>query len=204
MARKYLPRILGAGAALLGGWLLLHFLIEPARDNNLLVAVRGDDVSAVQHSLRYGARVHARGEHGWTVMMEAACDGTDDMVPLLVAHGADVNARTDSGWTPLMMAVLRRNERIAEALVEHGADVNAANNERESVLMLAARTGSLRLTRLLVAEGADVHARDVRGETAIMEAESKGFSDVAALLQQASKEKAKDRPSRVLRLSRAR
>jgi hypothetical protein len=56
--------------------------------------------------------------------MEAAWNGTDEAVKLLLEAGADPNAQDSSGWTPLMFAVIHRGPIAVKLLLDAGARAN--------------------------------------------------------------------------------
>ena len=65
------------------------------------------------------ANVEDRGMNGDCMpLMEAACAGHTNIVPLLIAHGTDVNAQSSSGNTPLMYVCGGGHEEVVRLLLE--------------------------------------------------------------------------------------
>jgi ankyrin repeat protein len=90
--------------------------------------------------LKYGASVHARDAHGWTVLHRAR---TPEKVRLLVAHGADVNARA----TP------KEADGLADTPLQ--------------AMLMRARTGGLDMAKTLLELGADPKIKDGAGRTSL-------------------------------------
>lgn len=71
----------------------------------MAAAIRGD-AKAVEHLLRLGVDVDARGRGGRTALFEASLAGHADCVAALLAHGADPFVRDWRGRTPLSTDVV--------------------------------------------------------------------------------------------------
>lgn len=69
--------------------------------------------------LEKGADIDAKGESGWTALMNAT--GHPDIVKLLLEHGADVNAKNVYGKTALDRAKVRNQSEMIKLLEAKGA-----------------------------------------------------------------------------------
>jgi len=74
--------------------------------------------------LEPGSSLEARWNIGRTPLMEAAWNGQDEMIQLLLDMGADINAVDDHGMTSLIRAARRGPEKTIKILLECGADAS--------------------------------------------------------------------------------
>jgi len=109
--------------------------------------------------IRSGANVNAKDKQGRTALMEAARNGCETIVPLLINNGADVK-----NSTALIDAVESygndedKKERIVMLLIRSRANVNAKDEQGRTALMEAARNGYEKMVQLLIDNGTDVNA----------------------------------------------
>ena len=83
---------------------------------------RGDGKRVIQ-LLGQGVNVNCRDEHyGWTPLHNAAREGYNDIMKVLIHKGADVNARDFMGQTPLHRAAQRGHKKAVNFLMFAGAD----------------------------------------------------------------------------------
>ena len=68
---------------------------------------------------------------------QAASNGDQPTVRLLIDRGDNVNEKNGAGWTPLMDAAFVGHVGIAKMLLEHGADPTLTNNQGQTALTLA-------------------------------------------------------------------
>jgi ankyrin repeat protein len=109
--------------------------------------------------IRSGANVNAKDKQGRTALMEAARNGCETIVPLLINNGADVK-----NSTALIDAVESygndedKKERIVMLLIRSRANVNAKDEQGRTALLEAARNGYEKMVQLLIDNGTDVNA----------------------------------------------
>jgi ankyrin repeat protein len=82
-------------------------------------------IPAVEALLDAGLDVNAKGQNGWTPLLEAVFGGHTDTIRVLLDRGADVNATDQTGWTPLMEAAAKGRTEVVKTLLDYGADVDA-------------------------------------------------------------------------------
>ena len=83
-----------------------------------VVAVWGD-CEGIQMLVDAGANINARGEHGFTPLMEAVAQGHRKAIELLVKLGAKP-VPNDEGQLPSEYAMLSNNNEIADYLKQNG------------------------------------------------------------------------------------
>ncbi|ORY80553.1 ankyrin, partial [Neocallimastix californiae] len=106
--------------------------------------------------IRSGANVNAKDKQGRTALMEAARNGCETIVPLLINNGADVKNSTaliDAGRTALLEAARNGYEKMVQLLIDNGTDVNAAT----MAIRAAVKIGNERIVKLLIDAGADIN-----------------------------------------------
>ncbi|TVU01551.1 hypothetical protein EJB05_52992, partial [Eragrostis curvula] len=121
----------GLGAlhgAAIQGYLVeeLKFDVNSAGDDDsgpLVHAVIGGHVAAVRYLLDKGADPNMQDHDGYAPLHEAAREGFDEIVQLLLSKGASVDISSPEG-TPLHAAAAYGKFRIIQILLEHHADVN--------------------------------------------------------------------------------
>src|ERR1035437_10604970 len=137
--------------------------------DELIQAIRNNDLASLKARLAKGADVNTRDQRGSTLLMHAAAFGSSEAVKLLLESGAQVNAKNGLEATALILGA--GNAEKARMLVENGADVNAHSKLGRTPLMVAASCGGCSATvKLLLDKGADPKAADKQGNTALNEA----------------------------------
>jgi hypothetical protein len=117
-----------------------------------------------------------------TALMEAAEEGHEDVVRLLLEQGADPGLGDFLGTTALHQAARNGHLGVAAALIEHGADVNRAGHQASSPLHDAVLEENVEVAELLLEHGADVHHRNDSGYTALHWAAFRGNAEAVELL----------------------
>uniref|UniRef100_A0A4W5KMN0 Uncharacterized protein n=1 Tax=Hucho hucho TaxID=62062 RepID=A0A4W5KMN0_9TELE len=88
--------------------------------------------------------------------MEAAREGHEEMVALLLAQGANINAQTEETQeTALTLSCCGGFLEVADFLIKAGADIELGCS---TPLMEAAQEGHLELVKYLLAAGTHTHA----------------------------------------------
>jgi ankyrin repeat protein len=126
----------------------------------LHLAVRSDDLPAVQRLLRSGANPSAANRYGVTPLSLAAANGNAGIIDMLLKAGADPKANLPGGQTILMTAARTGNADAVKLLLAHGGDPNATENTNdETALMWAAAENHPEAAKALIAHGANLNAR---------------------------------------------
>ncbi|XP_063172920.1 GA-binding protein subunit beta-2 [Candoia aspera] len=114
-------------------------------------------------------------------LLEAARQGQDDEVRLLMANGAPFT--TDwLGTSPLHLAAQYGHYLTAEVLLRAGMSRDARTKVDRTPLHMAAADGHCHIVELLVRNGADVNAKDMLKMTALHWAAEHNHRDIIELL----------------------
>ena len=69
--------------------------------------------------LKNGAEINVQQNGGWTPLHQAAMQGLDDLVKLLLSYGAEPYAPNDEGTTAVQMALDKGHQETAALIVKH-------------------------------------------------------------------------------------
>jgi len=134
---------------------------------------------------RNGSSLDLPGLNGWSPLHSAACQGTSEIIPVLLDCKLDINARCGYDETPLHLALkfpTKSSSKTIRLLLENGADPNARMDDCSTPLHLASSMGTVEDSRLLLKYGADVEALDGDGKTAFQVASERGRDEITKLL----------------------
>ncbi|TVU45708.1 hypothetical protein EJB05_05204, partial [Eragrostis curvula] len=160
------------------------------QDCPLVHAVIGGHVAAVRYLLDKGADPNMQDHDGYAPLHEAAREGFDEIVQLLLSKGASVDISSPEG-TPLHAAAAYGKFRIIQILLEHHADVNMVSAKlctplAETLLATPERlkeSTCLKCMKLLFEAGADLNSRNP--ETPLVIATIKGLTECVEYLLRA-------------------
>ncbi|MBE6419579.1 MAG: hypothetical protein E7031_05545 [Akkermansiaceae bacterium] len=163
-------------------------IITEQAQQQLIEAVKSNDVTTIQTLLNEGVNVNFTDKDGWTPLDWSAKKAHIDSMKLLIAAGADVNKKTNLGTTPLHLAAANNFIEGIELLLSAGADINAVNKYGQTPVEVA-RTGKCKnkLKKVHQKETAkkELQARGISIETydaALIKAVQTGDADLLRLL----------------------
>ncbi|RLN92292.1 hypothetical protein BBJ28_00012145 [Nothophytophthora sp. Chile5] len=139
-------------------------------------------VADVRQALMKGADVGARDSGTWTPLIEAASNGLDDAVQLLLDQSASIDAQSEDGRTALHQAAVHGHQGVARLLLSRGALVDVADNDGFTPLALAASSGHDKIVQLLLDQNAHIDVRCKDGSTTLLWAAFHGHLSVVRLL----------------------
>ncbi len=117
-------------------------------------AIRLGQADTVQMLLENGAAIDARFASGSTALSDAALNGDNAIVSLLVSRGANANARdVPSGTTPLYAAAAFGREEAVATLLLWGADPNLRGKDGISPLQAAKSNGYRAIAARILSSG---------------------------------------------------
>ncbi|QXD30543.1 ankyrin repeat domain-containing protein [Candidatus Pelagisphaera phototrophica] len=142
------------------------------------------NVEAISLALEAGIDPNIIDENGRTPLMLAAFNGHTEIAERLLEAGARLDLRDSTNRTAFMFACTGPNLKLITILHRRGASVNDIDShESWTPLMFAAAEGHSDVVQYLLDNNADPNAADVDGETAAMFAQSRGFPELAAMIQ---------------------
>lgn len=130
-----------------------------------LMCPMDQELATIDKLLKANHSLNAADASGWTALMYAAYDNSDQVFDRLLAAGADPKARSAWGQTVLMAAT--GSQHKIERLVALGVDVNAVDHDGQTALMFGVQRFWLPdQTAWLLANGARTGIKDAQGKTA--------------------------------------
>jgi hypothetical protein len=144
----------------------------------LRYAARADELATVEMLLNLGADPSI-------ALSEAAFEGHETIVKLLLYTGADTNIRGGPNGTALQAAALRGHDVIVKLLLEAGADIDVRDGPYGTALQAAAFEGHETIVKLLLHAGANIDIQGGPYGTALQAAVSKGHDIIVKLLVEA-------------------
>jgi len=105
--------------------------------------------------LSHGANVNLVDTEGCSALIEAASEGSAELVSLLIDSGASVSIADNDGWTALHYAAMHDHDQVIQILIEHGANVNCLNIARLTPLVEACAHFRFKALDRLLLLGAD-------------------------------------------------
>lgn len=160
-------------------------LAAPAREADLVTAIRASDYATVQQLLaKRAANPDALLPDGSTALSWAAESQDAQMVQLLLKARAKPDAATNDAAAPLMLACEHGDAGVLGLLLDAGANVKRARADGVAPLAVCAGTAPAAIVARMLGKGAQPDAVDQRGQSALMWAAAKGRLDNLQLLLQ--------------------
>jgi len=119
----------------------------------------------------------------WTPLLNAAKDGNEKLVEILLDNKAFIESRDMGGFTPLMWACYKNKPKCVRLMVDNGANVNAQCKNTVCCMSWAAGRGYVEVVQeLLKAPGAKVNQQDRNSSTPLLWAARKGCLPIVRML----------------------
>jgi len=156
-------------------------------------ATYGNHVDTVEALIAKGADINIRDHMLNNVLLYAGASGYLDIVRLAVEAGADTTLTNRFGGTALIPAADRGHVEVVKYLLAHSdVDIDHINNLGWTALLEAVILGDggerhQTIVKLLLAHGADPAIADREGVTPLAHAQSRGYTEMAAILEAASR-----------------
>ncbi|MET0925503.1 MAG: ankyrin repeat domain-containing protein [Xanthobacteraceae bacterium] len=147
--------------------------------------------AAAQALIRLGANPNALDAQRYDIITIAAVNNDLDMLKIALEGGGDARAVTSPyAGTALIAAAHRGHVEIVRALIAAKAPLNHVNNLGWTALLEAVVLGNgganhTAIVDALVKANADVNVPDRHGTTALGHARSRGYSQIARILERA-------------------
>ena len=162
--------------------------VQAELDQQLVRAVKANDVPSVARLIQAGGNVNAKDALQDSAFLYAGAEGFNEILQLTLANGADVASTNRFGGTALIPASEHGHVDTVRILLAAGVPVNHVNNLgwtalQEAILLNDGGPRQQEVIRQLLAAGADPGIRDPEGRTALENAERLGFSAIAELIR---------------------
>lgn len=140
--------------------------IDDHGNTPLHTAARYSRIESAEMLLKAGADPNITAENGFTPLHEAAENGWDSIVSLLVQNDDCIlDVKDVHGNTPLMRAAYYNYTDIVKILVNAGADLNIQNNSGQTALIISLWEGSESTAELLIKNDCNLKVADHCGHT---------------------------------------
>ena len=137
--------------------------------NQLLTAVRRNDIYKVKYLIRKGANLETNHDVSRsTPLIIASRHGFKDIVEILLMHGANVHAKDSIGYSALSYAIQKNDQGIAKSLIKYKASVNEPKMSLLNPLLLALYHCHFDIAKLLIENGADINAQQIMGNSTFL------------------------------------
>ena len=117
-----------------------------------------------------------------TPLCQAAENGHETAVRLLLNHDANIDVQNGAGKTPLRLAAENGHEAVVRLLLDRGANVEPKNWLGETPLFVAAEKGHGAVVRLLLDGGANAGAKNRSAWMPLLKAAANGHGVVVQQL----------------------
>ncbi|KAK5995239.1 Serine/threonine-protein phosphatase 6 regulatory ankyrin repeat subunit B [Cladobotryum mycophilum] len=130
-----------------------------------------------------GADLDSRNTTSLSPLLQAASNGYEAVVKLLLEKGAVIELKDSVGRTPLLWAAINGHEAVVKLLLEKGAAIKLKDSVDRTPLLWAAINDHKAIVKLLLENGADIESRDIRyGRTPLLCAAMNGHEAIVKLL----------------------
>jgi len=157
----------------------------PNQAEELMDAVRTNDLVRVSRILSSGLSARIRDSEGWTAIHWATEMGHRDLVLLLLDRDPILlNTKTNEGLSPINIAAWRGDKKLVELLLAQGAEIDDKTKWGEVPLHHAVSFEHLDVCEFLLKNGADMFAQDKLSRTPFMIVTQKGSARMKKLFEQ--------------------
>jgi ankyrin repeat protein len=156
----------------------------------LIAAAWGNHLDAACALIAAGADVNVQDDTQQSAYLIATSEGYLELLEMTLDAGADVHSLDSYNGTGLIRAAERGHFDVVARLLETDIAVDHINRLGLTALLEAVMFGDggpryVETIRLLLAAGADVNLADSNGATPLAHARQRGFTEIAALLENA-------------------
>jgi len=164
------------------------------RDNRgrtaLLIATHDNNVELARALIAAGADVNAKDNIEDSPFLYAGAEGRNDILRMTLDAGADLKSVNRYGGTALIPAAHHGYPKTVAILLNTNIDKNHVNKFGWTALLEAIVLGDggathTKIVNLLVRAGANVNIADGQGVTPLQHARSRGYTDIAQILEKA-------------------
>lgn len=157
----------------------------------VMAATHGNRVETVRALIQLGADINIRDNRLDNPFLYAGAEGLLEILNLTIDAGADTTLTNRFGGTALIPAAERGHVEIVQTLLTRSdVKIDHVNNLGwtallEAIVLSDGGASHQQIVQLLVDHGADIGIADKDGVTPLEHAQSRGFSEIAAILNSA-------------------
>lgn len=156
---------------------------EGAGDSaGLLLAVKHEQITAVQQLLKHGALVNVADDSGKSPLIHAVENGFTAIAKELLDHGAYVNQRDRNKRTPLRIATESGKKYLVSFLLKNRASVYILDEDMKAPLHYAVEKNFADIVELLLDHGAPVNQSDGNQKKPLHYAAERGYLSIVEIL----------------------
>ncbi len=161
---------------------------DPQGRTALLLASAEDHVPAARVLLAMGASPDTYDNRSDTPWLVTGVTGSVEMADVMLRFHPDLTLRNRFGGVSIIPASERGHVAYVRRVADSGIDVNHVNDlgwtaMLEAVILGDGSTAYVEIVRILLAAGADPDIGDKDGVTALEHARSRGFTEIASVLE---------------------
>jgi len=123
--------------------------------------------------LKNPTSINQTDQQGWTLLMDAAFHGQNDIAEYLISKGANLDLKAKGGQTALYWACFKRHTDTAQLLIKAGAEICLIN-----LVSMTDSKDLVDVTQAYANAGGDVHAVDQQGRSLLSWACCEGNLDL--------------------------
>ena len=164
----------------------------------LHLAASNNKTAAIEMLVGKGLHVDVQDKEGATPFLQAAVDGHEESLQVLLRFGANLHQTTSHRFSALMLASLNGYDKAVATLLQMRADVHYADKDGYTALVLCGSRPAdeyhdqivearkfAEIAALLLAASAQVDHQTKKGWTPLVEAADSGRLEVVTVLLQA-------------------
>lgn len=156
----------------------------------LMAATQGNQIEIAGMLINAGADVNAKDDMQDSPYLLAGARGYNEILVMTLANGADLTSTNRFGGTAMIPACERGHVETVRILLDAGVAVDHVNNLGwtcllEAIILSDGGPAHQQIVQMLVDAGADVNLGDFDGVTPLQHAESRGYTEIAAILRAA-------------------
>ncbi len=171
----------------------------------LLIATKAGLLEKVQELIEKNVPLDFQDSEGFTPLMQAAINGHEKIIKILISNGGDKNISNKHNKTAIQYALMNEkvlsnkyNQKVVERLfgkVANSGDreivqmllhtkvnQNLTKNNHNTALLLAAENGNKEIVQILLNKNMDINLQNTYGATALMLAALNGHTETVNTL----------------------
>ena len=189
--QKFFDAVKKGSSVTIKNMILAGFDIETRDDQGrtaLMLATRLNKIEVARVLIEAGADVNAKDNIDDSPFLYAGAEGRLEILRMTLEHGADLSSVNRYGGTALIPAAHHGHVETVRELLKTAIDIDHVNflgwtALLETVILGDGGPSYVEITRLLINAGADTSVTDNNNVSPLMHARSRGFDQIANLIE---------------------